>query len=202
MKIINYIAAVLLIAAGMVPTNTQAQSFEKGTKAINLGIGLNGSSRYYSSGYARQGIAPTFLFAMDVGVAELGPGTLGIGGLVGFNTTRSSYYYSYYNRSYDYRSSNLIIGVRANYHWNEWHNNDKLDTYAGVMAGYSIRVSNTNDDPYYNTPGYRTVSTLAYNFPTYNGYVGIRYLFVPAFGVYAEAGFGVTFINGGLTFKF
>lgn len=199
MKTFNLIPIVTLLAIGLIGPSAKAQSFEKGTKAVNLGIGLNGSGRYYTTGYDRIGLAPTFLAAMDVGVAELGPGTLGIGGLIGFNSIRSNYGY-YYNNGYrrsEYRSSNLILGVRANYHWNEWHNNDNLDTYAGIMFGASIRVS----EKYADTNGTST-STLLGSFPTYHAYAGIRYLFVPAFGVYAEAGFGITFINGGVTFKF
>ncbi len=199
MRTINYFTAILLTAAAMAPTITHAQSFEKGTKAINLGFGIGGGYGL-GSAYNPVGIIPTVLVGMDVGVAEIGPGTLGIGGLVGFNTTRSSYTYGSYFYGYNtgyYRSTNLLFGVRGNYHWNEWHNNDKLDTYAGVMVGASVRVSDR-----YSEASNTVISPVLNNPFRHHVYVGIRYLFSPNFGVYAEAGHGITYLNGGLTFKF
>jgi len=202
MKTINYFAAVLVIAAGMATTHTHAQSFEKGTKAINLGFGIGGG---YGLGsyYTRVGVIPTFLVAMDVGVADIGPGTLGIGGLVGFNTVQSSYRYANIFNGYStgtYRSTNLLFGVRGNYHWNEWHNNDKLDTYAGVMMGASVRVSDSYTSN--ETQQATALGSVVNNPFRHHVYVGARYLFSPNFGVFAEVGHGITYLSGGLTFKF
>ncbi|MBP6313527.1 MAG: hypothetical protein WAR83_13765 [Flavobacteriales bacterium] len=202
MNALNYLAAAALSLVVIAPSQVQAQSFEEGSKAINLGVGVGGYSRYVV-GYSRLGISPTFLAAMDIGFKKAGPGIIGIGGLVGLKASRSSSIYG------DYRSTHLVVGVRGTYHWNEWHGREDLDIYGGVMFGANIRVSEKYD---YNTYGYnyyygntvtgRTVNTLANNYPIYDVFVGARYMFANVLGVYAEVGPGVTLVNGGLTFMF
>lgn len=178
--------------------NVSAQSFEQGTKALNLGVGVGG----YSYGYVGlSGFTPGFNASFDVGVADIGPGTLGIGGYFGYKSFRStSRYLNLYN--YDIRYRNMAVGVRGNYHWNEWHGMDNLDVYAGIMLGYDIAT--TTDNTPYNANSNSSIVRAASvaNRVAYATYVGGRYLFTDNFGAYAELGFGFTAVNVGLTLVF
>ena len=57
---------------------------------------------------------------------------------------------------------------------------DKLDVYAGLSSGFKIGY-----DPLF----------------TFGEYIGVKYLFTPKFGVFAEDCAGVGYINFGLSFK-
>ncbi|HQV51027.1 MAG: hypothetical protein IPI00_07405 [Flavobacteriales bacterium] len=189
MNPLNYLAAAALSLAVIVPSQLHAQSFEEGSKAINLGVGIGGYSRY-AVGYNRVGVSPTFLAAMDIGFKKAGPGIIGIGGVVGLKASRSSSIYG------DYHSTHLVVGVRGTYHWNEWHGREDLDIYGGVMFGMNIRLSERYEY------GNSTTNTLVNNYPIYDVFVGARYMFANILGVYAEVGPGVTLVNGGLTLMF
>lgn len=75
---------------------------------------------------------------------------------------------------------NFHFGVKGAFHYPLVN---KLDTYAGITTGY-------------------TISDLgSYGFDM-GAFVGARYYFKDAFGVMAEAGYGVTFLRLGVSFKF
>ncbi|MCB9169580.1 MAG: hypothetical protein H6594_04420 [Flavobacteriales bacterium] len=151
------------------------------------------------------GQTPSFILHYDRGTSiPVGPGVLGIGGYFGFKTSWRNYetYYDYLGTRYyytqDYRWTYWMVGLRGTYHWNTWHNNDKLDTYAGVTLGYNIVSFKDRTD---EVPG-----LVRHNYPgsAFRGgaFVGVKYYLAGGFGVFAEAGPTVAFIQGGLTFKF
>ena len=193
----------------LVASPSQGQAFEEGTNAINLGLGVGGYRFGYSSGYTYTQ-SPTFTLAFDRGVKQLGPGILGIGGLIAFNTSRSQwtndYYWANTTYRYDIRRTNIMLGARGTYHWNEWHGIDKLDLYAGVMVGFSIGAKVDKSTKTVNgvTTPYDagSVYTDRLSLPFASAFGGVRYLFTERFGVYAEAGYGISLLNGGLTFTF
>ena len=207
MRTINLFAAGLLIV-GMVPS-TQAQSFEKGTSAINLGIGLGGYSYNYLRFYNNTIASPTFSASYDLGIAQLGPDILSVGLLAGHNwrtykATSTGSTYTYIEKE-GWR--NTLIGLRAAYHFNWFHEIDKLDLYAGVMTGYSIgkhtdESTRTNRVTGVTEPWNQYNYVYNLNTPRIGAFVGVRYLFTNNFGVFAEAGYSVALINGGLTLKF
>lgn len=195
-------ASVALILSGAVAS---AQSFDVGSNAFNVGIGLGGYRYSYYTGTGTYRSSPTLGFSYERGVTEIGPGVLGIGGLIAFKTVKHEYSYSYWwGDSYqiDELWTNTTIGVRGSWHWNEWHGNDKLDLYAGVMLGYNIGSYKNNSTitedgvtrPYNN---YR--SSVSSSFATYGAYAGCRYLFTEKFGVYGELGYGIAYLNAGVT---
>ncbi len=193
-----------MAAALLFGNQISAQSFDVGSNAFNFGLGLGTRYSYYYS-YGERSVSPALIVAYDRGVTQLGPGVLGIGGLVGFQTVKWEYRDSNYSGSYviNYkrRWSNTLVGARGTYHWNEWHGNDKLDLYAGVFVGYNIGtytsettrtingVTTTYDDGYASSSSYARGGAFA----------GARYLFTPKFGVYGEVGYGVAYLNAGLT---
>ena len=198
-----------MAAALLCADRSSAQAFEEGTNALNVGLGVGGYRFGYNSYYTYTQ-SPTFTLAFDRGVKQLGPGILGIGGLVAFNTSRSQWSTDYYwtgtTYNYDIRRTNIMLGARGTYHWNEWHGIDKLDLYAGVLAGFSIGAKVDKSTKTVN--GVTTAYDASANYtdrlslPFLSAFAGVRYLFTDRFGVYAEAGYGISLLNGGMTFKF
>jgi hypothetical protein len=159
-----------------------AQLFSKGDRVINLGIGapvfLGGS------GYETKLplISGSFDYGLFDGLLE-GKASIGVGGYLGYAANRFKYMD---NSGYDF--SYLIIGPRASFHYNPI---DKLDTYGGLLLGYNFVGSSGNGLKPDN--GSRFTPAL---------YVGARYYFVGNISVFAEAGYGISLIEVGLSFKF
>lgn len=193
-------ASVALLLSGTVASG---QSFDVGSNGINLGLGLGGGRYSYITGVGNYRVSPAFVLSYDRGITQLGPGVLAIGGMIANQTVKYEYNYTSigYTYNYDRRWSNTLVGARGTWHWNDWHGNDKLDLYAGVFAGYNIGtyrnkstrtvngVTTTWDDGYSATSSYLRSGVFA----------GCRYLFTEKFGVYGELGYGIAYLNAGVT---
>lgn len=160
-------------------------AFNKGDNTIGIFAGAGIDYGYYSGVNA----APAVGVLYDHGIIDnVGPGTIGIGGVVAVKTAR----YAYTNN--DARWTNVFVAVRATYHLTILKNkNNKFDPYGGVMAGirsYGFKDENfpNRDDNYI-----RPVSGL---------FVGAKYNFTPAFGAFAEVGYDISFLKVGLNFNF
>ena len=127
----------------------------------------------------------------------LGIGRIGVGGAIAQTFYTSKSYYS--NNLYEYKSnrSRTTFAFRAAYHFD--FGVDKMDVYAGVGGALHIYsdTDKTNDptNVYYNTK-----KVTIGGGPSVFG--GIRYFFSNNFGVYAEAGYDISALNGGVVFKF
>jgi hypothetical protein len=189
-------------------------TFDKGTFVITAGYGfpdlynwrLRGDYNGYYKGYSStsvRGFGPIIIKG-DYGIVKFKWGhSLGIGAVIGYNSTTVNYNYNhwnnsnnwgYYNQTYKYRT--ITIGARGTYHF---FTKEKIDLYANVGLGFNINsyTQNTND-PYKSNYIIRQRSGL-YGALT----VGIRYYFTKNFGVYSELGWDMsTPIQVGLSFKF
>jgi len=161
-------------------------AFNKGQGALHAGIGIG--------------------FAGLFGVSDLPPITLayeaaiqpkiGIGGIVGYTSssfdggTSGTY-------SYKYKYTYIIVGARGNYHFLE--DNEKFDAYGGVTLGYNI-VSSSITETGTKSPFFTPAAASA-SFMLFGGHLGGRYYFSPKFGLYAEAGYGIGYINAGVVLK-
>ncbi|TDQ82839.1 hypothetical protein [Sphingobacterium yanglingense] len=173
----------ILFAAFMTIT-VHGQQFQKGTTAINAGIGLG--TALGGLGKARPAIA----IAVDHGMwAVGGSGVVSLGGYVG-NTG-----YKYNDLGYTAKWNYTIVGLRGAYHYNGLSEVPSLDVYGGAMLGYNIAKysSDSGDDSFANTYG----SGLGFS-----GFIGGRWFFTESIGAYAELGYGVSILNAGVTFKF
>lgn len=184
-------------------TFTFGQSFQQGDNVLGVGVGLGGS---YGIGFTGSGVSqsPALALHLDHGMGDLGPGVWGLGGFLGYK----SYGYEYDNfygpgNGNKYRSSYkwtyVVVGARGTWHYNDWHENDKLDTYGGLMLAY--RAATFKDETVYPQ------GTVSYSAGTYSGLsltglVGVRYFFTEKIGGYLEAGFGVSVLQLGLAAKF
>ena len=127
----------------------QAQSFAKGQKDINIGLGLGGG---YGSNttvlYAgeTQSSTPPISAALEFGVTD----AISIGGYVAYTGTKWTYTgtdYDIHGNPFTYSNTDswkfYIIGVRGAYHFAQFISNDKVDLYAGVMLGDVISTQIT-----------------------------------------------------------
>lgn len=105
---------------------------------------------------------------------------------------------------YDRKWSNTVIGLRGALHVNEIIESDQFDLYGGLMLGYNIggykdkstRTRNGVTEDYADDHRYRL------SYVTWSTFVGGRYLFTERIGAYLEVGYGVSYLNLGLTARF
>jgi hypothetical protein len=198
MKTITTVTRVffLLLVCGV--SVGHAQSFQKGQTDINLGIGLGNIIVEPGS----INVLPPVSASVEFGITN----DISLGGYAAFTGASRTYQGwencgnidHYYTDTY--RWSYFILGVRGAYHFGRFIKIDKLDMYAGLMLG--------ND---FAHDSYSTSSIcsdhVAYISPTYGGFVfslygGARYRFTNHFGVFGELGYGISYLNVGLNFKF
>ena len=186
-----------LLFAASLPIATQAQSFQEGDNVLGVGVGLLGG---YGVGWSGSDYSqtPAINLHFDHGMGELGPGTWGLGGYVGYKS--ASYKARYFNfYQYDYRYTWLVIGARGTWHYNEWHGNDKLDTYGGIMLAY--RGVSYKDETDYGSQGNLSHYTYSGSGLGFSGFVGARYYFSDQIGAYGELGYGLSWLQVGLAVK-
>jgi hypothetical protein len=167
------------------------QSFEKGSNAINLGIGF-GNTYYQSKDY--YGFYPSLSGSYEHGIAKvpMGSGLNGVvslGGYLGWSMSN-------YNQNWDdyYQYTTFIVAFRANYHF-IFH--DKFDPYAGIWLGARIHGGHwkgNGDHPEDWEPAKPS--------PAAGAYIGVRWFFTDNFAVYSELGYLISVFNVGVTFKF
>ena len=186
MKKITLLFALVVTSCYM----TFGQQFEKSTGALNVGVGLG--SALYSGTHYKMTIPPIAL-AYDHGVSEkLGIGYISAGGYVAISG--SKYVYDYAGEEYGWKYTYITLGPRAAYHFDVV---DALDLYAGVLVGVNIVSSKTigGDSPVTDHSAQKTAIAHA-------EFVGLRWYFTPVVGLFAELGYGVSYLTLGVAFKF
>lgn len=207
MKSLKLTAALTLLVLAPA-TGLHAQAFDKGITAINLGIGLGGARYSYISAYNNDySTSPTITASFEHGVASVdGIGAIGVGGLfanksVHYKSTSHSYSTTY---EYDRKWSNTVIGLRGAIHLNELLESDQFDVYGGLMLGYNIGSYKDKSTRTYHgvTTDWSDDYHYKLNFVTWSTFVGGRYYISDHIGAYLEVGYGVSYLNLGLTAKF
>ena len=163
--------------------------FVKGSNTIGLSIGFGDYYNYATTYCYGWTVLPSINLSYDHGFFEnVGPGTIGIGGIIGIKNR----YYKYGNGD-KYTDNSVIVGVRGTYHLTLLADkNNKFDPYGGVFLG--VRIRNTNDRYWDETHSYVN--------PTSGLFVGAKYNFVPNFGAFAEVGYDISFLKLGLNLNF
>jgi hypothetical protein len=158
----------------------------------NLGVGLGlGYSGYYGTLKS----TPAMSLSVEKGIIEgVGPGTIGVGGLVGYK----SYHYNYGSGNYKATWTNLLVSVRGTYHYNILEN-PKLDTYGGISIG--VRVQKWKDTYFDNTPYLKDYASST-SYVTSGIFVGARYFLTDNIGAFTEVGYDMNYLKLGLTAKF
>lgn len=159
-----------------------AQAYEKGSKVLNLGIGLGG---WYSFGFVSPGVSASF----EVGMWPTGSfGVIGIGGYTGFRVATDN------SAFYDIVYTNIAFAPRGTYHFTIIPV-ENLDVYAAVQAIFSI------EDIHYKDKDFEYLDSNGVVF--YPGVVaGVRYFFSDRFGVFGELGYNLNYVTGGISLSF
>lgn len=189
MKKYFFLAVTVFISA----TQLNAQSFTKGSGVLSAGIGLGSALGSFSYGSQTPAISVQY----EKGLWETsGPGTISVGGYLGLKTYKySGGYGSYkYTQKWSYR----VIGIRSAYHYNGI-DNEKLDVYGGVMLSYNLLNYKYSDNDSY--ADYQYAGSYG-NAAGFTAYVGGRYYIGKNFGLFAELGYGVSYLNMGAALKF
>jgi hypothetical protein len=182
------LSTCLLLVVLCVSAPSFSQNYAKGDKDINLGIGI---ASYYGSGY-RIGLPPVTA-SFELGVTD----EIGVGALVGFSTARTKKY-NFISGEYWWRYTSITIAPRAAYHFS-LEDMDKFDLYAGVMGGLRIGSSTFHStDPTLNGDNFKTDAAGGILFGVFGGG---RYQASEKLRLFAELGWGVTWLNFGLNFK-
>lgn len=160
---------------------------------VNAGIGLGVGYGYGFGGALKA--SPAVSLSLEKGIIEgVGPGVIGVGGLVGYK----GYHYDYAGTDYKAKWNNIIVLVRGTYHYDLLQNN-KLDTYAGVSLGVRVeRYKNTYSDVLGGN------YDSSYGGATAEGgiFLGARYFLTDNLGAFAEAGYDMSYLKLGLTARF
>jgi hypothetical protein len=191
------IKAILLTSVlNFVSSAMIAQAFQQGTQVLSAGLGIGSSLSAYSSNSQTPALSANY----EIGLWEAGTsGVISLGGYVGFKR------YGYRFRSQDYTiKSNWnysIIGLRSAYHYTDL-GSDQFDVYGGLMLSYNMVKykwkEEWSSDPSLNDSYSNSLSGSV----GFTAFVGGRYFFNEKLGVYAELGYGVSYLNAGVSFRF
>lgn len=168
-----------------------AQNFEVGTNELSLGLGLGSSLGSFTS----SGSLPSVNLQFERGMWEAGQnGVISLGGYLGYK--HYSIDYAFYGYSSKSSINYTIIGVRSAYHYTGLQDKN-WDLYGGAMLSYSIANVKYKD----NTGGSYSDNSAFGSTASLSIYAGARYLFNEKWGAFAELGYGVSFLNIGISMK-
>ena len=193
MRLLCCISLILLSLFG----SALAQSdFSEGDNVVSFGVGLGSALGSFSSNSRTPGLSVQFEHGQwEVG----GPGTVSIGGYLGYKGFKNSGTFPYNGGSwrYDQHWRYIILGLRSAYHYHGFEVKN-LDPYGGLMLSYDILDYSYSD----NLPnveydyGGTYSSTLSLTL-----YLGSRYYFDSNWSAFAELGWGVSFLTVGMAYK-
>ena len=162
----------------------EAQIAVKDSKFLNLGLGI-GTNLYSGAYYSMQ--VPPLNASFEVVIKDQlfdENSSLGVGGYLGY----TAYKWSSHNVGWKY--SSLVIGPRGYLHY---FFVDNLDTYTGLLLGYNILTSKWTGTG--TTHGTASAGGVAWSW-----FIGGRYFFTDNIAAMAEFGYGVTYLNIGVSF--
>ncbi len=192
MKQVNFFLVLFLSLSIF---SAKAQTYTVGTNVVSAGLGLGSSI----AGYTYGSQSPAISLQYERGLWAAGPGVVSLGGYVGFKSYKDAGNDGY-GDSYDYKWNYTIIGVRGAWHYTGL-SIPNLDLYGGVMLSYNhLSFSASYSDAggsYASSSGASYGSDLGFS-----AFVGGRYFFAGNLGAFVELGYGVSYANLGLTYKF
>ena len=182
---------ILLLAFLTRPAiNTYSQLFGVGDKMINAGIGIGAT---YYHGYGWKTTLPPIFISGDYGFRDdIGPGVLGIGAYLGFNSYKWESTWLLTNQTYGWKYTSIIAGARGTYHYEFI---ETLDTYGGVLIG--LRYTH---DSYFGDAVF-DVDPDSGIFPVFSFFAGGRYYFTDNIAILGELGWGIAWLSIGVTLK-
>lgn len=170
-------SALLLALVALVSFSSQAQTFKRGDKILNAGIGL-----LYFGAYANAE------FAIE--------DNIGIGPMVGYTYYNSGLLTGY---SGDYSYGQFRVGARGAYHLGDVLNlgDNSIDPYVAVGAGL---LFDRNNYTYNTNTGNVTYGTRTTIF--INPRAGARFPLSNNLSGFGEVGWGASWVTAGVSFGF
>jgi hypothetical protein len=162
-------------------------TFNKGDNVINLGLGF-GSTLYSGSYYTNR--IPPVSGSFEVGILDElfdENSSIGVGGYIGYTGAKWD------SNGWGWKYSSIIIGPRGSLHYQLV---DNLDTYTGLMIGYNIVSSKT-----FGSGGLWNNYNATAGGITSSWFIGGRYYFSENFAAMLELGYGVAYLNLGVSIK-
>ena len=175
----------LILSMCIIQLNAQESMFKKGDMVLNGTIGF-GSVLFSGLGYSTT--VPPIAASLEYGILDkvIEKGSIGIGGYVGY----SSFKYAWYSGGTRY--SNIIIGARGALHYPFIA---KLDTYTGLLLGFNVRTASAYGT--FTTGGDPNLGSG----PAWSWFLGGRYYFNRNFAALAEIGYGIAWLNVGISYR-
>ena len=183
---VKVLVVLMFCVAFSVGVNAQ-NVFSKGDNNLNLGVGI-GSVLGGTSGYSTT--TPPLSVSYERGIVDHlfdDKSTLGIGAYLGYVANKYDF-----GGGYGWKYSHTIVGARGALHYQLV---DKLDTYGGLMLGYNIVTSSWYGSQ--QNVGSASGSALGWSL-----FLGGRYYFTDNIGAFAELGYGIAYLQLGVSFKF
>lgn len=190
----------------------QNPAFEPGANVVNVGIGLWGPY-YYNGGYYKRSYSiPNISVSFDHGLSvQAGPGTLGVGGIIGMRGFRYKElaYSGISLMVYDeHRWTDFFVAGRLTYHLG-LNDNDKFDFYPGISLGlvfssYSMvhpLIYQYSTPPYYWYQNGEMRSSGSSVYPAAGLFLGFRYNFTQQIGAFTEFGWEFSAFKIGVAIK-
>ena len=184
---------MLCVAMALTVTvsNVNAQLFDEGDIVVSAGFGLGSTYVGGWNNYYKISVPPVFIAGDYCLREDLGPGNLGVGGILAYSAYK--YHYTYYTYDYGWKYSTIMIGARGSYHFTDLV--DKLDLYGGVVIGAKIVTDKAFGD---NTGADYTVNNSG---ALYDLFAGARYYLTDNFAVMGELGYGIAWLKAGVSLK-
>ena len=187
----KFIFTLAIMFACVSISKAQEDVFQKGNVVLGVGIGIGNTLN--SAGYSST--IPPIVISGEYGITDAliqqtGKGYVGVGGYFAYTANK----YKYYETDYGWKYSNMTIAGRGSFHYQFV---DKLDTYAGVIAGFNI--SSKKSYGYWGSVSYAVASQEGF---IYSTFVGARYYLTDNIAVFGEAGYGFNLFEAGIAIKF
>jgi hypothetical protein len=174
----------LVICICIININAQESMFKKGDLVLNGSIGF-GSVLFSGLGYATS--FPPVAASLEYGILDkiIDKGSIGVGGYVGYSASKFETF------GLGYRYSNIIIGARGALHYPFV---SRLDTYTGLLLGFNVETVGSIGTPLYANPS-------SGSRPAFMWFAGGRYYFNRQFAALAEIGYGIAWLNLGISYR-
>lgn len=154
-----------------------AQAYEQGSKVLNLGVGVGGR---YSLGISASG-------SFEIGIWPTGDfGIIGLGVMTGYRVATEAFVL------YDATYTEFAVAPRGTYHFTIIPV-ENLDVYAALQLVFGFENTNYDSDLINDTSQTRVYPAAI---------AGARFYFSDSFGVFAEAGYNLSYLTGGVALSF
>ncbi len=191
-KLLVFTALLFFVAI-----NANCQEMKPGTNFLSVGIGP--SANYWAAYYS--GGLPAFRLSLDHGFKEAGPGTITLGGSLGFFTKyyKGTYYDNGFPYTYKYHWNYISAVFRAGYYYNlNEADIPNMNVYGGVGMGLLFHTFKLTYSGPYKPYFFNDGNSTGFLF---NLYLGANYFITPKAAIFIEFGYDIAYATIGATFK-